>query len=201
MELSEARLHVIAGLGNPGIRYDWTPHNMGFLVVDELARRHNIRVGRSEHQAILGSGQIQAKPVLLVKPQTFMNLSGSAIAPILGYRNLTNHDLIVVYDELDLPWSSLRIKKSGSAAGHNGVKSTIAALKTDVFVRVRVGIHPGGPLDAATYVLSPFAKAWNEKVVDLVSYTADAVEAIVAEGADKAMAKFNRRAQGSKEEE
>ncbi len=201
MESSESRPLVIAGLGNPGIRFDWTPHNMGFLVIDELARRQDIRATKSESQALIGSGRIQGKPVLLIKPQTFMNLSGSAIALILSYRNLTNHDLLVVYDELDLPWSALRIKKSGSAAGHNGVKSIIGALKTDVFMRVRVGIHPGGPLDAATYVLSPFAKAWNPMVVDLVSYTADAVEAIVAEGADKAMAKFNRRAQGSKEEE
>jgi len=201
MEPSESRLLVIAGLGNPGTRYEWTPHNMGFLVIDELARRHGVRIAKSENQALTGSGQIQNKPVLLVKPQTFMNLSGAALGPILGYRNLTNHDLLVVYDELDLPWSALRIKKSGSAAGHNGVKSIIGALKTDVFLRVRVGIHPGGPMDAATYVLSPFAKAWNQMVTELVSYTADAVEAIVAEGADKAMAKFNRRAQGSKEEE
>ena len=201
MEPTESRLLVIAGLGNPGIRYEWTPHNMGFLVIDELARRHNLRVTKSENQALTGSGQIQNKSVLLVKPQTFMNLSGNALGPILSYRNLTNHDLLVIYDELDLPWSALRIKKSGSAAGHNGVKSIIGVLKTDVFMRVRVGIHPGGPMDAATYVLSPFAKAWNSMVVELVSYTADAVEAIVAEGADKAMAKFNRRAPGSKEEE
>ena len=201
MEVSESRLLVIAGLGNPGIRYEWTPHNIGFLVIDELARRNGIKIGKSESQALTGSGQIQGKPVLLVKPQTFMNLSGNALGPILSYRNLTNHDLIVVYDELDLPWSALRIKKSGSAAGHNGVKSIIGVLKTDVFMRVRVGIRPEGPLDAATYVLSPFARAWNNQVVDLVSYTAEAVETIVAEGADKSMAKFNRRAQGSKEEE
>jgi PTH1 family peptidyl-tRNA hydrolase len=196
MEASESRLLVIAGLGNPGIRYEWTPHNMGFLVIDELGRRNGIHIGKSESQALLGSGQIQGKPVLLVKPQTFMNLSGNALGPILSYRNLTNHDLLVVYDELDLPWSALRIKKSGSAAGHNGVKSIIGVLKTDVFMRVRVGIRPEGPMDAATYVLSPFARAWNAEVVDLVSYTADAVESIVAEGADKSMAKFNRRAEG-----
>jgi PTH1 family peptidyl-tRNA hydrolase len=201
MEASESRLLVIAGLGNPGIRYEWTPHNMGFLVLDELARRNNIGVAKPESQALLGNGRIQGHPVLLVKPQTFMNLSGNALGPILSYRNLTSHDLLVVYDELDLPWSALRIKKSGSAAGHNGVKSIIGALGTDVFLRVRVGIRPDGPLDAATYVLSPFARAWKTEVEDLVSYTADAVEAIVAEGADKAMAKFNRRAQGSKEEE
>ena len=131
---------------------------------------------------------------MLVKPQTFMNLSGNAVAAVLAYRNLTNRDLIVVYDELDLPFSAVRIKKNGSAAGHNGVKSIIGALKTDVFTRVRVGIHPDREIDAAEYVLAPWAREWRDEVEALVSYTADAVESILAEGAEKAMAKFNRRA-------
>ena len=121
---------------------------------------------------------------------------------MLSYRNLTNHDLLVVYDELDLPWSALRIKKSGSAAGHNGVKSVIAALETDVFTRVRVGIQPDHAIqDAVQYVLAPFEREMKKDVEAMVSYTADAVESIVAEGAQQAMAKFNRRAQGSKKEE
>jgi PTH1 family peptidyl-tRNA hydrolase len=140
--------------------------------------------------------------VVLVKPQTFMNLSGAGIGPVLKYRNLTNHELIVVYDELDLPWTALRIKRNGSAAGHNGVKSIIAALKTDVFIRVRVGIRPDHPIhDAAEYVLAPFERSMKQDVDEVVSYTADAVESIVAEGANRAMAKFNRRAQGIQEEE
>jgi PTH1 family peptidyl-tRNA hydrolase len=106
-----------------------------------------------------------------------------------------------VYDELDLKWGALRIKKNGSAAGHNGVKSIISALKTDVFLRVRVGIQPDMKVDAAQYVLSPFTKSVLAEVEEIVSYTADAVESMVAEGADKTMAKFNRRAPGSKEEE
>jgi PTH1 family peptidyl-tRNA hydrolase len=126
-----------------------------------------------------------------------MNLSGTAVDPILRYRNLTHQNLIVIHDELDLPWASLRIRRSGSAAGHNGVKSMIAALKTDVFIRVRVGIHPDHPIqDAAVYVLAPFERAMKQNVGEVVSYTADAVESIVAEGANMAMAKFNRRAQG-----
>jgi PTH1 family peptidyl-tRNA hydrolase len=130
-----------------------------------------------------------------------MNLSGQAIAPLLAYRNLTNRDLIVVYDELDLPFSALRIKKNGSAAGHNGVKSIIAALKTDIFTRVRVGIHPNVPVDAAEYVLAPWARELGDEVEEIVSYTADAVESIVAEGAEKAMAKYNRRARGLQKED
>ncbi len=152
--------------------------------------------------ALTGSGKIRNRDVLLVKPQTFMNNSGAGVSVALQYRNLTNKDLIVVYDELDLPWTALRIKKNGSAAGHNGVKSIIAALKTDVFTRVRVGIRPDHPVDdAADYVLAPFEREMREQVDEVVSYTADAVESIVAEGAVKAMAKFNRRARGIQEEE
>ncbi len=191
----------IAGLGNPGSRYESTPHNIGFLVVDELARRHQIRVGKSDGAALTGSGQIRNQSVVLVKPQSFMNLSGTAIGPVLSYRNLTNRELIVVYDELDLPWTALRIKKNGSAAGHNGVKSILAVLKTDAFIRVRVGIRPDHPIDAAEYVLAPWERELRNDVDEVLSYTADAVESIVAEGADKAMAIFNRRARGIQEEE
>ena len=196
------RLWCIAGLGNPGSRYEATPHNIGFRVIDELAQRHAIRVTKSEGQTLTGGGKIRNRDVVLVKPQTFMNLSGAGISPVLNYRNLTSHELIVVYDELDLPWTALRIKRNGSAAGHNGVKSIIAVLKTDVFIRVRVGIRPDHPInDAAEYVLAPFERSMKQDVDEVVSYTADAVESIVAEGANRAMAKFNRRAQGIQEEE
>jgi len=192
----------IAGLGNPGSRYEDTPHNIGFRVMDELARRYMLRITQTENAALIGSGLIRDKRVVLVKPQTFMNLSGASISPVLKYRNLTNRELIVVYDELDLPWTALRIKRNGSAAGHNGVKSIIAALKTDVFTRVRVGIRPNHLVsDAATYVLAPFERELRNDVDEVVSYTADAVESIVAEGAVKAMAKYNRRARGIQEEE
>ena len=202
---SSARVFCIAGLGNPGGRYDATPHNIGFLVVDELARRYRILISKFESSALIGSGVIEKNSgsikVVLVKPQTFMNLSGLAICPVLKYRNLTNRDLIVVYDELDLPWTALRIKKDGSAAGHNGVKSIVAALKTDAFIRVRVGINPDHPVDAAEYVLAPWERELKKDVDEVVSYTADAIESIVAEGVDKAMAKFNRRARGIQKEE
>ena len=195
------RAACVAGLGNPGGRYQGTPHNVGFLVVDELARRHGIHVGRSENGALVGSGRVRQRNVILVKPQTFMNLSGSAIAPVLKYRNLSNRDLIAVYDELDLPWSALRIKKNGSAAGHNGVKSILAALQTDAFTRVRMGIHPGHPIEAVEYVLTPWERGIREEVEEVVSYTADAVESILAEGVEQAMATYNRRARGIQEEE
>ena len=195
------RAICVVGLGNPGPRYGTTPHNVGFLVIDELSKRHGIPVTKLESNAFTGTGRIGDRNVLLAMPQTFMNRSGEAVAPLLSYRNLTPRDLLVVYDELDLPWTALRIKKSGSAAGHNGVKSIIAALKTDVFTRIRVGIHPGHEIDAATYVLALWERGLRGEIGEVVSYTADAAESVIAEGADKAMAKFNRRAGGSLNED
>jgi peptidyl-tRNA hydrolase, PTH1 family len=198
----QVRTYCVVGLGNPGVRYQGTPHNIGFKVVDELGKRHSIRVSKNERLTAVGTGKIRNKDVVLVKPQTFMNDSGAGVSAILTSRALTNSDLILVYDELDLPWTALRIKRNGSAAGHNGVKSVIAALKTDVFIRVRVGIRPGHPIDdAAAYVLAPFEREMKDEVDEVVFYTADAIESIVAEGAVKAMAKFNRRARGIQEEE
>jgi PTH1 family peptidyl-tRNA hydrolase len=191
----------IAGLGNPGSRYEHTPHNLGFRVLDELAKRHSLRIIKTEGASLTGSGLLGDKKAVLVKPQTFMNNSGMGVSAVLKSHNLTHRNLIVVYDELALPWTGLRIKLTGSAAGHNGVKSIIAALKTEVFTRVRVGIHPGREIDAVEYVLAPFARGMRDEVEEMVSYTADAVETIAAEGAHKAMAKFNRRARGLQEEE
>lgn len=199
--LAVEQAYCIAGLGNPGTRYAGTPHNLGFRVVDELAKRQGLHITKSEGASLTVSGRIQDKKVILVKPQTFMNNSGMGISSVLKSHNLTHRNLIVVYDELALPWTGLRIKLNGSAAGHNGVKSMIAALKTEVFTRVRVGIHPGHEIEAVDYVLAPFERGMRDEVEEMVSYTADAVETILAEGAHKAMTKFNRRARGSGEEE
>jgi peptidyl-tRNA hydrolase, PTH1 family len=201
-EASLPSVWVIAGLGNPGVRYEGTPHNAGFWVLDELADRHFIRITKNESGTLTGNGTIRNHQVILVKPQSFMNNSGIGISAILKYRNLGPENLIVVHDEFDLPWSALRIRTNSSAAGHNGVKSIIAALKTNVFTRVRVGVRPEHPVDdAADYLLAPLEREMRDEMGEVVSYTADAVETILAEGAVKAMAKFNRRARGSKEED
>ncbi len=198
---SQVRTYCIAGLGNPGARYQDTPHNIGFKVIDELAHRRRIRLLTSG-LTMSGAGTIRNHDVVLVKPQTFMNDSGAGVAAILKHHALTEMDLIVVHDELDLPWTALRIRQNGSAAGHNGIKSVIATLQTDSFTRVRVGIRPDHPIeDAAVYVLAPFERDMKDEVDEVVSYAADAVESIVAEGAVTAMAKFNRRARGIQEEE
>jgi PTH1 family peptidyl-tRNA hydrolase len=196
---------LVVGLGNPGVEYERTPHNLGFLVVDHLAERNGgIRVNRPESKAFTGLGTIGKRATVLAKPQTFMNLSGPSVKGLLEKYQLSASALIVVYDEMDLPWTAVRIKKSGSAAGNNGMKSVIGALGTDDFVRVRMGIDPDperrshrGP----SLVLGKFRPGQAKEVEELLSYTAEAVESIIAEGVEKAMTKFNRRAPGLQEEE
>lgn len=193
---------LVAGLGNPGEEYAATPHNLGFMVVDRLAAMFNIRVTRRESQALVGIGAIDGLPAMLAKPQTFMNLSGTSLAPLMEKYSLTALDLIVVYDELDLPWTGLRIKPKGSAAGHNGMKSIIGSLGTDEFARVRLGIHPGHPVrNGADFVLAPFKRGQAKELDELLGYAAEAVRSIITEGAQKAMTSYNRRAQGLTTEE
>ena len=188
---------LLAGLGNPGEEYGNTPHNLGFLTIDRLAGRHGIRVTRRDSRALTGVGEIDGREVMLAKPQTFMNLSGTSLSPLMEKHSIGPESLVVVYDELDLPWMSLRIKPKGSAAGHNGMKSVIGSLGTSDLVRVRLGIHPGHPIrDGAEFVLAPFKRSQMKEMDELVDYGADAVRAIIAEGVEKAMTKFNRRAPG-----
>jgi PTH1 family peptidyl-tRNA hydrolase len=193
---------LVVGLGNPGAEYEDTPHNLGFRVVDVVAGRNAIRVTRKENTARVGLGAIAGKSVALAKPQTFMNLSGPAVKGLLERYGVEPGRLLVVYDELDLPWGSLRIKPKGSAAGHNGVKSIIQSLGTNEFPRLRLGIHPGHPIgDGAQFVLGQFKRAQKKDVEEAVGLAAEAVEFTIAEGVEKAMTKFNRRAQGLQTEE
>jgi PTH1 family peptidyl-tRNA hydrolase len=194
--------HLVVGLGNPGEEYELTPHNLGFLVVDRLAGRHSIRVTRKENMSLVGLGTVGGKHAALAKPQTFMNVNGPAVKGLLERYELKPERLIVVYDELALPWGDLRIRTNGSSAGHNGIKSLLGSLGTDQFIRVRMGIHPGPNRgDAAKFVLGPFKRAQMKEVEEMVDRAADAVETIIAEGAGKAMATYNRRAGGLKNEE
>src|SRR5229473_2875394 len=195
-------MFLVVGLGNPGEEYADTPHNAGFMVIDRLAEMHGIRVNRKDSKALTGVGEIAGKPVMLAKPQTFMNLSGTSVAPLMAKHELTPVDLIAVWDELNLPWGGLRILKKGSAGGHNGAESLIRSLGTQEFIRVRLGIHPGHPLeDGAQYLLAPVKRSQKKEMEELAAQAADAVVSIISEGAEMAMTKFNRRAQGSNEEE
>jgi peptidyl-tRNA hydrolase, PTH1 family len=196
---------LIVGLGNPGSEYENTPHNLGFMVIDRLAESNAIRVSRKEKMSLVGLGAIVVnnveKSVALAKPQTFMNLSGPAVKGLLEKYELQPDRLIVVYDELDLPWGSLKIKPKGSAAGHKGIGSVIGALGTNVIVRVRLGIRPGVPVSGEEFVLRPFKRSQKQEVEEAVTRGAAAVESILAEGVEKSMTVFNRRAQGLNEEE
>jgi PTH1 family peptidyl-tRNA hydrolase len=195
-------MFLVAGLGNPGKEYANTPHNLGFLVVDRLAERSGIRINRKDSKALVGVGEIDGRPVMLARPQTFMNLSGTSLQPLMEKHQIAAAGLVVVYDELDLPWTALRIKPQGSAAGHKGMESIIRCLGTNQVARVRLGIHPGHPIrDGADFVLAPFRRSQEKELDELVGYAADAVCSIIAEGVAKAMTKFNRRAPGLKTEE
>jgi PTH1 family peptidyl-tRNA hydrolase len=193
---------LIVGLGNPGPEYEMTFHNLGFLTVDRLAGRHKVRITRKEAAALVGRGEVAGTAVVLAKPQTYMNLSGPSVKALLEKYELDTGDLLLVYDELALPWASIRIRPRGSSAGHNGVESVIGSLGTGDFARLRLGIHPGHPIgDGSKFVLSPIRRAqWNE-LDELLDQAVDAVESIIAEGVEKAMARFNRRAQGSEEDQ
>ncbi len=200
--MSDAIEFLIVGLGNPGEEYADTPHNLGFMVVDQLAESHAIRVSRKENMSLVGLGSIGGKRVALAKPQEYMNLSGPPVRGLLERYELKPDRLVLVYDELDLPWGTLRIRPNGSAAGHKGMKSVIGSLGTSEIARVRLGIHPGQAIgEGAKFVLAPFRRAQKQEVEETVNRGAAAVESILAEGVEKSMAVFNRRAQGLKEEE
>ena len=188
---------LIVGLGNPGPEYEITPHNLGFLALEALGQMHGIAMKRKEGMALVGEGRVFGKPVMLAKPQTYMNRSGLSVRVLLARRELGPRSLVVVYDELALPWGAVRIRPHGSSAGHNGVESVIESLGTQEFIRVRLGVHPDHPVESETdYLLRPIRKSLHKELDELLDYGARAVESIIAEGAEKAMTKFNRRARG-----
>jgi len=187
-------MRLIVGLGNPGMEYAWTPHNMGFLAVDRLADAANIRVERPEAKSYIGRGLLGAHEVVLAKPQTMMNLSGMAVRELLERRELTPADLIVLCDEVMLPWGMIRVGQRGSAGTHKGMKSVIEALRTMDFCRVRLGVGPDHPVgDLAAYVLHQLRRAEIEDAAEMIDQAAQAVEVILKHGVARAMNQFNRR--------
>jgi peptidyl-tRNA hydrolase, PTH1 family len=193
---------LIVGLGNPGPEYERTQHNLGFLAIDRLGERNSIRVTRHDSRALTGAGVIAGENVILAKPQLFMNRSGPSVKALKEKHDIEVSKIVVVYDELDLPWTGVRLRPKGSAAGHHGIESVIKSLGSQDFPRLRLGIHPGHPVkDGAQYVLSPFRKAQLQELDELLDHAAGAVESILAEGVEKSMTKFNRRARGLTQEE
>ena len=185
---------LIAGLGNPGPEYAWTPHNLGFLAVDAIAERAGIRVERPEAKSLVGFGELSGKEVALAKPHTMMNLSGLAVRDLLERIECGPQQMIVLYDDVALPWGMLRVRERGTAGSHNGLKSVIGTIGTSEFPRVRLGIQPDHPVgDLAAYVLRPMRKADLEIAGEMVDQAAEAVEMIITRGIAHAMNRFNRR--------
>ncbi len=194
-------LRLIVGLGNPGRRYEHTPHNLGFMLIDRLADRHGIRVKRRESGALVGAGEVAGARVLLAKPQTYMNLSGASVRALLQKEAVNAGDMILVYDDLDLPWTAVRIRAKGSPGGHHGVESVSGAVGTTDFPRVRLGIAGYRVEDGAKFVLARFGRAQKKDLDELLDHAAQAVESIISVGVEKSMAMYNRRARGHMTEE
>jgi PTH1 family peptidyl-tRNA hydrolase len=186
---------LIVGLGNPGVEYQFTPHNLGFLVIDRIANERGVEVRNRQCRALTARAVIGSETVLLAKPETFMNLSGISVRELVGNHEVRpEEDLIVIQDELDFPLGTLRIHRKRSSAGHNGIESIINALGTHDFLRMRMGVAPDHKIeDGMSYLLSPFRKAQLKVVDEMLDVAADAVKAILIEGAAAAMNRFNRK--------
>jgi PTH1 family peptidyl-tRNA hydrolase len=188
------RQYLIVGLGNPGKEYEWSRHNLGFMLIDKLSSDTGIAVKRRECQSLVGRGEIEGCAVKLVKPQTYMNLSGEAIACLLTKHRLAGlgENLIVISDDLALPFGKIRIRARGSAGGHNGLKSIIGAVGTNEFTRLRIGIQPEHPLsDSKRFVLDSFPGSAKPEVEKILDRSAEALHAILRDGVLKAMTEYN----------
>ena len=193
-------MKLIVGLGNPGIEYQFTPHNLGFLTIDRIANNLGIEIRNRQCRALTARATIDSKtiagePVILAKPETYMNLSGLSVRELVAEHQVdVERDLIVIYDELDLPLGTIRIRQRGSSAGHNGMESILGALGTDEFLRIRLGIAPDRKVaDSVKYVLTPFRKAQDKIVDEVLDMAVQAVEMILKEGPAAAMNRFNRK--------
>ncbi len=184
---------LIVGLGNPGRKYKNTRHNIGFMVIEELAERYNLKFTEREDY-LLAKGEIEGKEITLLKPLTYMNLSGKAVRKVVDDKILDKlpNSIIVVHDDLDLPVGRIRIKKGGSSGGHRGVQSIIDNLGTKDFIRLRIGIGKPIGIDASEYVLMPFSKEEKSLLKEKISQSADSIVTIIRDGVEKAMNIFNR---------
>jgi PTH1 family peptidyl-tRNA hydrolase len=186
---------LIVGLGNPGFEYQFTPHNLGFLTIDRIANDCGVEVKNQNCRALTARAVIAGEQVLLAKPETYMNLSGLSVRELVAQHNLKPEtDLIVIYDELDLPLGTIRIRQRGSSAGHNGMESVIGALGTQEFLRIRLGIAPERKVvDGVRFVLRPFRKSQLKAVDELLDRASEAVNVVLTDGPAAAMNRFNRK--------
>ena len=192
-------MYIIVGLGNPGRKYENTRHKLGFITIDRLASKHDIKVDKIKFKALVGDGRIAGQKVLLVKPQTYMNLSGESVREVANFYKVEPDEIIVIYDDLDLPLGNLRIRKSGSAGTHNGMKSVVYQLKSDQFPRVRIGIGQNGDKDIIDFVIGGFRKEEVPILEDTVDKAVMAIESMIGETVDIAMNKYNsKKTEGGK---
>jgi PTH1 family peptidyl-tRNA hydrolase len=192
---------LIVGLGNPGIEYQFTPHNLGFLAVDRIANEYGVEVRNRQCRALTGRVVIGSETVLLAKPETFMNLSGISVRELVTKHEVrAEEDLVVIQDELDFPLGTLRLQRRRSSAGHNGIESIINALGTQDFLRIRMGVAPDHKIeDGMSYLLAPLRKAQLKVVDEMLEVAADAVKTILTDGAAAAMNRFNRKVEPEKD--
>lgn len=185
-------MYIVAGLGNPGDLYKYTRHNVGFLAIDKLAEKLGVQVNRLKFKSLIGETNIKGEKVILVKPQTYMNNSGEAIRDIVNFYKVDPANLIVIVDDIDIDFASLRIKKKGSAGSHNGLKSVIYQLISDNFPRVKIGIGKKLPQqDLADFVLSKFSKDEKEDIEKTIERASDSVLELIENGVESAMNKYN----------
>lgn len=184
-------MYIIVGLGNPGKQYENTRHNIGFITVGQLAEKHAISVTKIKHKALVGEGKISDQKVLLVKPQTFMNLSGNSVREILEYYKEDVANLVVIYDDVDIPAGTVRIRKKGSAGTHNGMRSIIYDIQSDQFPRIRIGIGGDRKMALDRYVLGGFTKEEKPLMEEAVNVAVRAVECMLQKGIEKAMNEYN----------
>ncbi len=190
--------HLIVGLGNPGRDYKNNRHNIGFQVIDHLAERHGLKFSRMQNGALITIGTIAGQPAVLVKPQKFMNLSGIPVAALVKFYKVTPDDLLVVFDDLDLPVGTIRMRPEGGAGGQKGMKSIIERLGSEQFPRLRIGIgRPPGRMDPAAYVLQDFDAEQLPIIREVYSRASDAIETWLSDGIDLAMSRYNGPAEQS----
>ena len=196
-------MKLIVGLGNPGEQYELTPHNLGFLAIDRIAKQSGVEVRNRQCLALTGRAMIGSETVLLAKPETFMNLSGRAVRELVEKNEVRpEEDLIVIQDELDFPLGTLRIHRKRSSAGHNGIESIVVALGTQDFLRIRIGVAPERKIsDGVSYLLSPLRKSELEIVDATLDVASEAVKVILSEGPAAAMNRYNRKAEPEEPEE
>ncbi len=186
--------HLIAGLGNPGSAYDNTRHNIGFRAAERAAERLGVKIGKKKFRSLCAEALYSDKKLLIIKPQTFMNASGEALREAKEFYKIAVEQIIVVYDELDLPLGNIRVNRGGGSAGHNGIRSIITSLGSEEFCRVRVGIgKPSGKKEGRDHVLSTFAANERDTAAEMVETAVEATLEIISAGVDSAMNKFNSR--------